>query len=473
MPLAPSPIDDREERRRLQHDAEVVIIGAGIAGCALAVALSNQGRSVILLEKSLKEPDRIVGELLQPGGVTALENLGLRDCLDDIDAIPVHGYEVIYHGEAVEIPYPVGPNGKRPEGRSFHHGRFIGKLRAAAMRAKNVTVVETTAVDLIKDDETGQVLGVECKTKGEKEYYFGHLTAIADGYASKFRKDYITLTPIVKSKFYGIELRDAVLPRPYHGHVLLTDGPPVLLYQIGTHETRALIDIPENLPSASVKAGGVKNHLRNVVLPSLPECVRPSFAAALEGPLRSMPNSWLPPTTNKAPGVIILGDALNMRHPLTGGGMTVAFNDVVLVAELLSPAHVPKLDDTKGVIRQMARFHWQRKDITAVINILAQALYSLFAADDASLRALQRGCFRYFQLGGSCIDGPVGLLAGITRSPLTLVYHFFSVAMYGIWLHVTTFNPLLWPFVLIFDGLRIFFTACVVILPYIFAELRR
>jgi hypothetical protein len=67
-----------EERRRLHHEADVVIVGAGIAGCSLAVALGNQGRSVILLEKSLKEPDRIVGELLQPGGVRALEKLGIR-----------------------------------------------------------------------------------------------------------------------------------------------------------------------------------------------------------------------------------------------------------------------------------------------------------------------------------------------------------------------------------------------------------
>ena len=52
-------------------------MGAGIVGCAAAVAFGNQGRSVLLLEKSLKEPDRIVGELLQPGGVNALEKLGM------------------------------------------------------------------------------------------------------------------------------------------------------------------------------------------------------------------------------------------------------------------------------------------------------------------------------------------------------------------------------------------------------------
>lgn len=70
--------DYREERRREHHEADVVIVGAGIVGCAAAVAFGNQGRSVILLEKSLKEPDRIVGELLQPGGVNALEKLGMR-----------------------------------------------------------------------------------------------------------------------------------------------------------------------------------------------------------------------------------------------------------------------------------------------------------------------------------------------------------------------------------------------------------
>lgn len=70
--------DYRDERRREHHEADIVIVGAGILGCAAAVAFGKQGRSVLLLEKSLKEPDRIVGELLQPGGVNALEKLGMR-----------------------------------------------------------------------------------------------------------------------------------------------------------------------------------------------------------------------------------------------------------------------------------------------------------------------------------------------------------------------------------------------------------
>ena len=169
---------------------------------------------------------------------------------------------------------------------------------------------------------------------------------------------------------------------PNHGHVILSSGPPILLYQIGTHETRALIDIPDHLPSAAPSAGGVKNHLQNVVLPALPACVRPSFAAAIaQGQFRSMPNSFLPPSTQRTPGLILLGDAMNMRHPLTGGGMTVGFSDVMLLSKLLAPQRVPALEDTKAVARQMRTFHWRRKNGAAVINILAMALYSLFAAD--------------------------------------------------------------------------------------------
>lgn len=105
------------------------------------------------LERDLSEPDRIVGELLQPGGVAALTKLGLSsksimlilitiliikiifiyilDCLENIDAIPCHGYGIFYKGENVHVLYP--PSGGKPSiGKSFHHGRFIMNLRKAA-----------------------------------------------------------------------------------------------------------------------------------------------------------------------------------------------------------------------------------------------------------------------------------------------------------------------------------------------------
>jgi squalene monooxygenase len=486
-----------EQRRRLNHEADVVVVGAGVFGCAAAFALAKQGRSVLLLERWLKEPDRIVGELLQPGGVSALEKLGLAHCLEDIDAIPVKGYEVIYYGQGVGIPYPMNAGaangdtqeytnekGGRPEGRAFHHGRFITQLRKACASQPNITIVETEVTDTVTSTHNPQVLGVVSRTlnpaTGEKEddFYFGQLTIIADGYASKFRKKYINKAPIVKSKFYALELIDCPLPSPNHGTVVLGDVAPVLLYQIGTHETRALIDVPENCPTAAVEVGGVRGHMRNVILPSLPKQIQPCFEEALkDGKIpRSMPNSFLPPTTQLEKGIVILGDAMNMRHPLTGGGMTVAFNDVVLLSRLLAPERIPNLSDTTAIQKAMKEFHWKRKGLSSIINILAMALYSLFAANDRQLKSLQKGCFTYFQKGGNCIDGPVGLLAGIIRQPFILFYHFFAVAFLSIWIVMSdTMGGLLglWKFpVALEQSLLVFWKACAVIFPFIFSEMR-
>ncbi|RYN88745.1 putative squalene monooxygenase [Alternaria tenuissima] len=469
--------DYREERRRVHHHADIVIVGAGILGCAAAVAFGNQGRSVILLEKSLKEPDRIVGELLQPGGVNALEKLGMRDCLDDIDAIPCYGYQILYGKEEVHIPYPdnllTSAPLKAPEGRSFHHGRFISKLRAKAKATPNVTVVETTVESMVKSDYTNQVVGVSSKTAGEQDYYFGAVTLVADGYASKFRKEFIPHQPQVRSKFWGLEMIDAQLPMPNHGHVILADAPPILIYQIGTHETRILVDIPENLPSASPKNGGVKNHMLNVALPQLPECVQPAFRKAIEaGKLRSMPNSFLPPSTQRQAGLIILGDAMNMRHPLTGGGMTVAFNDVVLLSNLLSPANVPTLEDTSAVLSAMSTFHWQRKNGSSVINILAMALYSLFAANNQYLELIKKGCFKYFLRGGKSVSEPCGMLAGLITHPWMLVWHFFYVAFYAIWVRLQEVPIYKAPYTLCVESAMVVWTAICVIGPYLVAEVK-
>ena len=55
---------------------------------------------------------------------------------------------------------------------------------------------------------------------------------------------------IVHGNFVGTVLEDVTLPIPQHGSVALIKGHcPVLLYQIGQHDTRILIDIKNPIPS--------------------------------------------------------------------------------------------------------------------------------------------------------------------------------------------------------------------------------
>lgn len=48
-------------------------------------------------------------------------------------------------------------------------------------------------------------------------------------------------------------------------------------------------------------------------------------------------------------GVLILGDAYNLRHPLTGGGMTVALKDIKLWRQLLKD--IPDLYDDAAIFQ--------------------------------------------------------------------------------------------------------------------------
>lgn len=57
---------------------DMIIVGAGVVGSAAAKAFGEDGRKVLLLERDLSEPDRIVGELMQPGGMNALKELGME-----------------------------------------------------------------------------------------------------------------------------------------------------------------------------------------------------------------------------------------------------------------------------------------------------------------------------------------------------------------------------------------------------------
>ncbi len=101
---------------------------------------------------------------------------------------------------------------------------------------------------------------------------------------------------------------------------------------------------------------------------------------------------------------------------------------------------------------------------------------------DDNLAVLREGCFKYFELGGECVGGPVRLLSGLAPQPMLLVYHFFSVALYSIWCLFTSPTKqsdgsmrapsvLQYPS-LVLRSIAVFWTACVVLLPVIFTEMK-
>ncbi|KAL5210722.1 hypothetical protein ABZP36_006345 [Zizania latifolia] len=73
--------------------------------------------------------------------------------------------------------------------------------------------------------------------------------------------------------------------------------------------------------------------------------------------------------------------------------------------------------------------------VASTINTLAGALYKVFSASPDQARNEMRrrqACFDYLSLGGVFSNGPIALLSGLNPRPLSLVAHFFAVAIYGV-----------------------------------------
>lgn len=441
---------------------DLIVVGAGVAGAAFAYQQGQQGRRVLLLERDLAQPDRFVGELLQPGGVLALRRLGLGHAVEGIDAQAVYGYALFKEGRAAELCYPdpadfgtlvAAGAAERGEHRgaeadrtstpgvAFHNGRFVQRLRAEAKSCANVTVRRGTVTSLVAADGAAwaegreqPVAGVRYRAAGEERAAFARLTVVCDGMYSALRAKLAEADLRTPSSFVALKLHDVALPYPAHGHCVLADPAPVLFYPISSREVRCLVDYPGDGRLPSVANGDLARYLLKTVAPQVPSPeLRAAFERAVsDGRVRSMANKQLTCAPAHIPGAILLGDSFNMRHPLTGGGMTVALSDAALLCDLL-PADLTSAD-AAAVADATAEFYLRRKPWAATINTLANALYRVFCAapGDAAHEAMRRACYDYLASGGERARGPMSLISGVNPRPATLARHFFSVALFAV-----------------------------------------
>ena len=403
---------------------DICIIGAGMAGATIAAYLAPKGIKIALIDRSFSEKHRIVGELLQPGAILSLKQMGLGHLLEGFDAQQVKGYALFQGDEGYTVPY------NRDEstqfyGRGMHNGRFLQKIRASALQNNSVTKIQGAVEELV-EDQNQVVTGVKYKDKKTREIKTikARLTITSDGFFSNFRKDLSENEETVTSFFIGLILTGCDLPYPNHGHVFLSGPTPFICYPISSNEIRVLVDFPgEKAP----KKAAIIEHLKNNVAPNIPAGMKIRYDLAVQQEnFKVMPNHYMAAKPVLREGAVLLGDALNMRHPLTGGGITAVFSDVYLLG-----THLMEMPDFKNadlIHEKIELYYKDRKYANANVNILANALYGVMSND-----LLKTAVFNYIGKGGDNAFVTISILAGLNRNHMTLVKQFFSVAFFGVY----------------------------------------
>ncbi|MGR9036007.1 MAG: FAD-dependent monooxygenase [Gammaproteobacteria bacterium] len=402
----------------MKSEFDICIIGAGMAGATIAAYLAPKGIKIALIDQCYEEKKRIVGELLQPGAVLSLEQMGLKHLLDGFEAQPVEGYALLQGHEKTTIPYP-----GLHTGMGLHNGRFLQRIRASALHNESVKQIHGKALQLLEND-SNEIVGVSYRESlsSQIKSIYAPLTITSDGFFSNFRAHLSNNEKTVTSYFIGLILKDCEMPFPKHGHVFLSGPTPFICYPISNNEVRLLIDFPGNqMPRKHL----LQEHLDANVTPYIPEGMLNSYEQALqEGGFKVMPNHYMAAKPIIRKGAVMLGDALNMRHPLTGGGLTAVFSDIqILSAHLLA---MPDFNNTELIHEKIEAYYQDRQNANANLNILANALYAVMSND-----LLKMAVFQYLQCGGANAQESIAILAGLNRAHFALIKQFCFLAVFG------------------------------------------
>ncbi len=311
---------------------DIITVGGGLGGAALAKAMAEHGVRVLVLERETHFKDRVRGEGMHAWGVPEAKALGIYELLRTTCGLEVRWWDIYLGADRIAHRDFLATTPHQSPLFGFYHPDMQEVLLAAA-EAAGAQVWRGAQVRAV---QPGGVPTVSVDHEGRREDVQARLVVAADGRASPTRQwgGFEVQHDPQRRFFAGVLLENVPLVADTWYAVLNPlNGQEVFLGNVGHGRVRAYLGYPRDA------------HPRFQTVADVPrlmsESLRTGAAADLYaharavGPLASFgsDDSWVQHPYKE--GIALVGDAASTCDPSFGQGLALTLRSVRLLRDHL------------------------------------------------------------------------------------------------------------------------------------------
>jgi 6-methylpretetramide 4-monooxygenase len=345
--------------------SDFCVVGAGPAGLTLALLLLRSGSTVAVVERSSSFDRNYRGEILQPGAMTLLDELGVLAPARARGGYPLSRFQLVERGKVLmDVDYR-----QLPEPFNFllsiPQRHVLEALFDACQAYPGFSYLAGRSVNgLVRGD--GRIAGVSCGGDDAVSVH-AHCVVAADGRYSKTRR--LAGIGYRRLEVFDHDVLWFTIPRRHREvhdvRVFRDSGNPVLIYDSYPDGIQLGWTLPHGGYRALSAAGF--DHVKAEIMKAVPpyaadvdEVVHSLTDLTLLDVFSGFAQEWV------ADGLVLIGDSAHTHSPIGAQGVNLAIQDAVLV----HPVLIESL--RSGDASAAALSSWvpaRRADIDAVVRL--------------------------------------------------------------------------------------------------------